>query len=266
VNGQVLHFDLVGLNGSNFVMRDRQTHSEWQQATGEAIAGPLKGTRLEVVPFVVTTWEEWRTKYPQTLALVPDPAYKDQYERMGRGVPPPGSGAVPPGGTAGSPFAGAPTKIVVGEWSGAAAPEKWGLRDDPRLPAREKIMGIEATGGQKAYPLALLKQETVLNDRVGSTPVVVVHSAATDTTTVFSRRLASQTLIFRPAKAGAADVVLDNETGSQWDRYGECIAGKLKGQKLDAIVPMPSFWFSWAGFYPKTEVYSVAKTAPAAHR
>ena len=77
VNGQVLHFDLVGLNGSNFVMRDRQTHSEWQQATGEAIAGPLKGTRLEVLPFVVTTWEEWRTKYPQTLALVPDPAYKD---------------------------------------------------------------------------------------------------------------------------------------------------------------------------------------------
>jgi len=141
-----------------------------------------------VLPFVVTTWEEWRTKYPQTLALVPDPAYKDQYEHMGGGVPPPGSGAVPPGGTAGSPFAGPPTKIVVGEWSGAAAPEKWGLRDDPRLPAREKIMGIEVTGGQKAYPLALLKQETVLNDRVGSTPVVVVHSAATDTTTVFSRR------------------------------------------------------------------------------
>ena len=56
-----------------------------------------------------------------------------------------------------------------------------------------------------------------------------------------------------PAYRGT-DLVVDSETGSQWDRYGECIAGKLKGQYLQAIVPEPSFWFYWAGFYSKTEI------------
>ena len=257
VDGQVLHFDLFGLNGSNFVMRDRQTHSEWQQATGEAIAGPLKGKRLEVVPFVITTWDEWRAKYPKTLAMIPDPAFKDQYGRFGGGGAfPGGRGAAPPG-----VFDRPPTRVVTGEWSGAAHPEQWGLKDDPRLPLRERVMGISVDGSQKAYPLALLKGVAALNDHVGQTPVVLLHSAATDTTMVFSRRFGSQTLRFKASKSGAAGVAVDSETGCRWDLFGECIEGKLKGQKLQAIVPEPSFWFAWAGFYPKTEVYSAPEAA-----
>src|SRR5262249_16794134 len=148
VEGQVLHFDLVGLNGSNFVMRDRQTRSEWQQATGEAIAGPLKGKRLEVIPFVITTWEEGRTKYPGTVALKPDPIYGDRYaaRQSGRGA---------------SPFGGQfPGQVINGEWSGAASPSKWGLKEDSRLPAREQIMGIEIGDAHKAYPLAILRDLT----------------------------------------------------------------------------------------------------------
>jgi len=256
VDGQVLHFDLFGLNGSNFVMRDRQTHSEWQQATGEAIAGPLKGKRLEVLPFVITTCE-WRAKYPKTLAMIPDPAFKDQNGRFGGGGAfPGGRGAVPPG-----VFDRPPMRVVTGEWSGAAHPEQWGLKDDPRLPLRERVMGISVDGGQKAYPLALLKGVAALNDHVGQTPVVLLHSAATDTTMVFSRRFGSQTLRFKASKSGAAGVAVDSETGCRWDLFGECIEGKLKGQKLQAIVPEPSFWFAWAGFYPQTEVYSAPEAA-----
>ena len=258
VDGQVLHFDLFGLNGSNFVMRDRQTHSEWQQATGEAIAGPLKGKRLEVVPFVITTWDEWRAKYPKTLAMIPDPAFKDQYQRFGGGggAFPGGRGAAPPG-----VFDRPPTRVVTGEWSGAAHPEQWGLKDDPRLPLRERVMGISVDGGQKAYPLALLKGVAALNDHVGQTPVVLLHSAATDTTMVFSRRLGDRTLTFSASKSAAAEVAVDSETGSQWDLFGDCIGGRLKGQRLEAIVPEPSFWFAWAGFYPNTEVYSAPEAS-----
>ena len=52
--------------------------------------------------------------------------------------------------------------------------------------------------------------------------------------------------------------VMDRETGSKWTPYGECIAGKLKGEKLDPITPLPSFWFSWAEFFPETEVFAAA--------
>ena len=39
------------------------------------------------------------------------------------------------------------------------------LRDDPRLPDREQIVGIEMSNAQKAYPITLLRQQSVVNDR-----------------------------------------------------------------------------------------------------
>lgn len=48
---------------------DHNTGSIWSQPIGEAIAGPLKGSRLDVVPSTLTTWEAWHTSHPDTLAL-----------------------------------------------------------------------------------------------------------------------------------------------------------------------------------------------------
>lgn len=56
VGGKALVFDMAGLIGGNEVFRDRQTGSRWQQSTHEAISGPLKGTRLAIYPFLLTTW------------------------------------------------------------------------------------------------------------------------------------------------------------------------------------------------------------------
>lgn len=50
VNGRTLTFYLSGINDQNFLMRDRETGTWWQQITGRAIAGPLKGTQLQLVP------------------------------------------------------------------------------------------------------------------------------------------------------------------------------------------------------------------------
>ena len=46
IDGRVLTFRLVGINNQNFVMQDDQTGSWWQQVSGEAILGPLKGLSL----------------------------------------------------------------------------------------------------------------------------------------------------------------------------------------------------------------------------
>jgi hypothetical protein len=161
IDGKPLDFDSsssgFGLRGMNFVMRDRDTGSAWQQATGEAFEGPLKGKRLTIVPFEITTWGEWRTRYPQTMALVPEARFEDQYRLM-------------------------------------------------------------------AQRVANLLRST--------TPREATLRATT-----------------------AAGRVVDTETGSTWTPYGECVAGSLKGERLESITPLPSFWFSWAQFYPDTEVY-----------
>ncbi|MBI3047498.1 MAG: DUF3179 domain-containing protein [Acidobacteria bacterium] len=80
IDGRTLDFDTgsgLGLRGMNFMMRDRETGSTWQQATGEAFDGPLKGKRLTIAPFELTTWEAWRARHPDTLALVPEARFED---------------------------------------------------------------------------------------------------------------------------------------------------------------------------------------------
>ena len=73
VKGRTLHFQYDRMVGANEVQKDLETGSSWQQATGEAIDGPLKGTRLTLYPVVRTTWAEWRKRYPNTMVLKPLP-------------------------------------------------------------------------------------------------------------------------------------------------------------------------------------------------
>lgn len=51
------------------VMYDRETEPLWSQFVGEAVAGPLAGTKLDLVPAQMTTWRDWKTRHPNTLVL-----------------------------------------------------------------------------------------------------------------------------------------------------------------------------------------------------
>lgn len=51
-------------------MRDLETGSLWSHILGEAMRGPLKGHKLEILPGIVMTWGEWRTIYPHTTAWI----------------------------------------------------------------------------------------------------------------------------------------------------------------------------------------------------
>ena len=48
---------------------DHQTESIWSQVWGQAIAGPLKGTTLDLIPAAIVPWQTWKTEHPTTLAL-----------------------------------------------------------------------------------------------------------------------------------------------------------------------------------------------------
>ncbi len=70
---QDLTFGTTGkLVNSNLLMYDRQTGSQWPQLLGAAVDGPLKGTKLDTVPLVWTTWQQWRAAHPDTEVLSTD--------------------------------------------------------------------------------------------------------------------------------------------------------------------------------------------------
>jgi hypothetical protein len=51
---------------------DHETESVWSQPVGQAFRGPLTGTKLELLPFQLTTWSNWVSSYPDTLVMTND--------------------------------------------------------------------------------------------------------------------------------------------------------------------------------------------------
>ena len=52
-----------------------------------------------------------------------------------------------------------------------------------------------------------------------------------------------------------SSTILDEETGSEWNILGEALAGELEGSRLEPVVGIDHFWFSWTAFRPKTRIY-----------
>jgi len=217
-----MKFDHAGMFGMNFTIADRDTGTRWQQETGEAIEGTLKGRRLEIYPFLITTWKAWRARNPKTLAMAPVPGLTELYADMWRTI------------TSRRPGGGGPRAEQL-------------LRPaDVRLPAYELIVGLEVGHARRAYPLEVLKKEGVINDQVDAEPLLLVYTPQSDTVTAFSRGLGGRILRFdrRPQSIELVDV----ETGSRWNEYGECLAGKLRGSHLKPLIGEPQYWWGWAAF------------------
>jgi hypothetical protein len=230
VKGRTLHFQYDRMVGANEVQKDLETGTSWQQATGEAIDGPLKGARLTLYPVVRTTWAEWRKRYPHTMVLEPLPGYAERMPNRSTRIK-----AVTRVGPEGAP-------------NGALALDK-------RLPARETVAGLEVGGETVAYPFSELRSARVVNDRVGGLPIVIVHQPSSDTTTAFDARAKGKVLTFQAANEDASSVI-DLETRSTWNAYGLCLEGPLKGTQLKHVILVPQFWFAWSQFHQGTRVFT----------
>ncbi len=70
VDGEALVFGNQGaLLLANMTWWDHKTGSIWTQLTGEAIAGPLEGTKLQLIPMSIAPWNTWFEQHPDTVEL-----------------------------------------------------------------------------------------------------------------------------------------------------------------------------------------------------
>ncbi len=73
VNGDTFVFgNQGGLFRNAMTWFDHETESVWSQVWGQSIAGPLKGTTLDLIPAAIVPWETWKTEHPNTVALIND--------------------------------------------------------------------------------------------------------------------------------------------------------------------------------------------------
>jgi hypothetical protein len=143
VNGKPEAFRLVGMDHFNAMFEDASTGSWWRQATGQAIAGPLKGKVLPEVPAHQTTLRQWLALYPDSKIFQPDTAFKKEYQGLARYDSGLGRSTL--------------TRTDTGSWND----KSW-------------VVGVTLNGKSKAYDWHQLKKAGVINDAVGGTPLVLI--------------------------------------------------------------------------------------------
>lgn len=221
INGEPENFRLVGMDRFNAMFEDATTKSWWQQVSGAAVAGPLKGASLKEIPASQLSLAAWLRQYPNSLILQEDPEFREDYERLvgfdkGQG-------------------ASSLTARDTGSWK----PKSW-------------IIGVSTAQFSKAYDWNELVKKRLIQDTLTSMPLVIVLENDSSSFHVWSSIIDGQRLTFNDSMVG--NNLQDLNTGSLWNMDGLCIEGSLAGRKLQRVSASQEFWHSWQTFNPGTSV------------
>ena len=174
------------------------------------------------------------------------------------------------------------SRYVGGEHDGTVAPRPGGL------PADATVVGLEAGGEARAYPISVLWTHEAVNDTVGDVPLLVTYCSLCRSGMVAERRVAGTVTTFRVSgllwqapqiQAAAAEqegrvfgavqrggeaveirhsgnvVIVDDVTGSYWSQIlARAICGPQEGTVLDQVPASLATWEEWQGSHPGTEV------------
>ena len=218
----VLTFHLAGINNQNFLMRDEETGTYWQQITGVAISGPLAGKNLRPVPSDELTFATWKAEEPEGTVLADVPQYVEGYAKKDWEVR----------------MKKTPTVLAHAQ---------------PGLAARDLMLGIHAFGASRAFPFDLVLKQQLINDRVGSEAVVLVVGPDGQSVRVFRGTVpgGKKATFYRTAEGS----MMDEATGSKWNFKGCAIEGPAKGACLEHVEAIKDYWFDWRQYNPNTTVY-----------
>jgi len=252
VNGKELHFYLGGINNQNFLMRDKETGTWWQQITGKAIYGPMQGAILELVPSDELTFGEWKSEVANGKVFAPVAKYTKEYDSNWE------------------------TKVaklpVVITFPGT------------ELKSRDVVVGLTIGGVARAYPWETLVTQSPVVDHVHATPLLLAVGPDGKSFRVFVSRIegkdtefflkgeeandnrsagvppavarASRPRLPDPAKKSPPTwSLVDSSTASEWNFQGCAIAGPSQGKCLDRIPALKDYWFDWRNYHPNTTIY-----------
>ncbi len=223
VEGRTLTFHLAGINNQNFLMRDEQTGSYWQQVSGQAISGPMKGKSLELVHSDELTFDLWKSEHPDGSILSPVTVNMPDYAKA--------------------------------DWEQGLAklPTVIGFANSP-LPNRELVVGVSLHGADRAYPVQAIQKEATVIDQLGETPVLIVTGPDGKSIRAFVRRMDGASLEFF-RKTGEPWALIDSATSSEWNFQGCAVSGPASGECLQALDLLKDYWFDWRQYHPATTVY-----------
>ncbi len=227
VAGLRLTFHLAGINNQNFLMRDEETGSYWQQISGVAVSGPLKGQRLTLVESDELLFATWKAEEPSGTVLKDVQAFSAEYSPKDWDVK----------------MRRARTVINFPEHG---------------MKSRDLILGIQASEASRAFLYDKVVKDKLVKDHVGMEPVLLVVGADGQSVRAFRDRIpdtAGAPEFYRLAANKPGALLMDAATGSEWNFQGCATSGTAKGTCLERIPMLKDYWFDWRNYNPNTTIY-----------
>ena len=204
-------------------MRDQETGSWWQQASGKAIFGALKGESLELAPYDELSFGLWKQESPAGQVLAPvgkdEKEYNSKWEDEIQKLP------------------------LVLAFPGTP------------LQSRDLVIGMEVPGASRAYPIKALIEQSPIHDRLGGTPIVLTVGPDGKSVRGFVSRLDGADIEFFRKSGSDKWALMDSFSGGEWNFQGCATAGPKQGKCLERLPLLKDFWFDWRNYHPTTSVY-----------
>ena len=210
VNGKQETFRLVGMDHFNAMFEDATTKSWWRQVTGEAIAGKLKGQQLPEVFSTQTSLTTWLGLHPNTLIMQADSSFIDSYSKDRKYE------------------SGQSRDALTGTDTVSWKNKSW-------------VIGVKAGKDRKVYDWIRLKEERIIQENIGNTPITLI--LANDNRSFFAFERPDEGARFHLGR----DTITYNTHHFRIDGKGIDTSYSLK--------PLPAyqeFWHSWRTFNPGT--------------
>lgn len=182
VSGRQETFRLVGMDHYNAMFEDQGTKSWWRQATGEAVAGPLKGEKLPEVAAAQMTLGQWFGLFPGSLVMQADTVSLMNYDSLAR-------------------------------FERGKSKSRLTRSDSLSWQDKSWILGVRAGSTAKAYDWNRLKQERLIHDQIGQVLVVLVLADDNMSFVVFENPDSMRFSLHRDTLFAA---------GHSYDFYGRC--------------------------------------------
>ncbi|HYI79201.1 MAG TPA: DUF3179 domain-containing (seleno)protein [Chryseolinea sp.] len=214
VNGSAENFRLVGMDHFNAMFEDSSTKSWWRQATGEAVAGPLKGSVLPELESMQVSVSKFFWMHPFGQLMQEDISSSKSYDSLGRFEKGKSKGKL--------------TRTDSLSWND----KSW-------------VVGIQLDDESKAYDWNDLKKKRIINDKIGDVPIVLVLSDDSQSFAVFQRP--QERVIFSVKN----DTLRTKH--SLYDFSGKLLlTDSVSLPALKKINAYQEFWHSWKTFHPET--------------
>ena len=143
VNEKPESFRLVGMDHFNAMFEDKTTKSWWRQATGEAVAGKLKGQVLPEFSSSQMTLSQWLSIYPDSRIMQADQNFQAEYDSL--------------------------SNYEAGRRKG-----KLTRRDSLSWQDKSWVVGVSIGKESKAYDWNALEKERIIYDALDNRPLAVI--------------------------------------------------------------------------------------------